>query len=406
MLGATRNPRLWKADEILEEMARELDMQHTFRATDVGAFVGESENNVPDPFFNGKGPERAGCRQCGGCMVGCRYNAKNTLPKNYLYLAEKNGAKVIAEAKVMDVRPLVSGDGARYTVTYQRSTQILGGHKSTVNARNVIFSAGVMGTLDLLLRLRGSHASLPDLSSRLGDRVRTNSEALLGSVSRDSEVNYSQGVAITSIFNVDPITRIEPARYPAGSSLMRLLAAPLVELNVGIPRRILNSLWWIVRHPVDFVNSQLLPNWARRATILLVMQHADNRMRFRLGRSLFTLFRKGLVASEEPGYEINAQVSGSHALTRDFAHRTNGVPLGSLGENLLNLPTTAHILGGSPMGKSAADGVVDENFQVFNYPGLSIVDGSIMPGNPGVNPSLTITALTEYAMSKVSPKHP
>jgi cholesterol oxidase len=401
MLGAARNPRLWKADEILEQMARERSMESTFRATDVGAFFGEPEITVPDPYFGGKGPQRAGCRQCGGCMVGCRYNAKNTLPKNYLYFAEKNGAEVVAEAQVTDVRPLTSGEGARYVVTYRRSTRLFGGQSYRVRARNVIFSAGVMGTLNLLLRLRDIQGSLPDLSPRLGDRVRTNSEALLGSVARSSDVNYSQGVAITSIFNADEITRVEPVRYPDGSSLMRMLAAPLVELNVGIPRRILNSFWWIIRHPLDFLRSLVLPGWARRVTILLVMQHTDNRMRFHIGRSLFTLFRKGLVAAEEPGYRISAQVSGSHALSREFARRTNGVPMGSLGENLLNLPTTAHILGGAPVGKSAAEGVVDENFQVFNYPGMYIIDGSIMPGNPGVNPSLTITALAEYALSKV-----
>jgi len=338
-------------------------------------------------------------------MVGCRYNAKNSLPKNYLYFAEKNGAVLIAEAQVTDVQPLDSGGPGRYAVTYRHSTQLFGGRNTRVVARQVIFSAGVMGTLDLLLHLRDTRKSLPDLSHRLGDRVRTNSEALLGSVARGSEVNYSQGVAITSIFNVDGITRVEPARYPAGSSLMRLLAAPLIELNVGIPHRILNSVGWILGHPVDFLRSQLLPDWARRATILLVMQHADNRMRFRIGRSLFTLFRRGLVAEEEPGYRISAQVGGSHNLTRDFSRRTDGIPMGSLGENLLNLPTTAHILGGVPMGRSAAEGVVDEDFQVFHYPGIYVIDGSIMPGNPGVNPSLTITALAEYAMSKIVQSH-
>ena len=404
MLGAARNPRLWKADEILEQIARERGMDSTFRATDVGAFFGEPEINVPDPYFGGKGPQRAGCRQCGGCMVGCRYNAKNTLPKNYLYFAEKNGAEVIAEAQVTDVRLLASGKGTGYEVIYQYSTRLFRNRSYIVKARNVIFSAGVMGTLNLLLRLRDSQCSLPNLSPRLGDRVRTNSEALLGSVARRSEVNYSEGVAISSIFNLDEITRVEPVRYPNGSSLMRLLAAPLIELNVGIPRRILNSFWWVLRHPIDFLRSQVFPRWARRVTILLVMQHADNRIRFRIGRSLFTLFRKGLVAGEEPGFKVTAQVPGSHALTREFAHRTDGVPMGSLGENLLNLPTTAHILGGAPMGKSASEDVVDENFQVFNYPGMYIIDGSIMPGNPGVNPSLTIAALAEYAMSKVLPK--
>jgi cholesterol oxidase len=245
---------------------------------------------------------------------------------------------------------------------------------------------------------------LPNLSPRLGERVRTNSEALLGSVARKPAVRYSDGVAISSIFNADEKTRIEPVRYPNGSSLMRLLTAPLIDLNNGIPVRILKSLIWILTHPLDFLQAQILPGWARKVTILLVMQHTDNRMRFRIGRSLFTFFRRGLVAEEEPGYKISAQVTGSHALTRDFARRTNGVPMGSLGENLLNLPTTAHILGGAPIGRSPHEGVVDADFQVYNYPGLFIVDGSIMPANPGVNPSLTITALAEYAMSKMPGK--
>lgn len=404
MLGAVRNPRLWKADETLEQIARERGMAATFRPTDVGAFFGEPEIDVPDPYFGGEGPRRSGCIQCGGCMVGCRFNAKNTLPKNYLFFAEKKGAEVIAEAQATDVQPLTSTQGARYEVSYVHSTSFSGGRSSHVCARNVIFSAGVMGTLGLLLRLRDIQRSLPDLSPRLGERVRTNSEALLGSVARSAGVDYSQGVAITSIFNLDEITRVEPARYPSGSSLMRLLAAPLIELNVGIPRRVLNSLGWILRHPVDFLRSQLLPDWARRATILLVMQHANNRMRFRMGRSLFTLFRRGLVAEEEPGFRINAQVAGSHTLTRDFARRTDGIPMGSLGENLLNLPTTAHILGGVPVGRTSREGVVDEDFQIINYPGLYVIDGSIMPGNPGVNPSLTIAALAEYAMSKVVQK--
>jgi cholesterol oxidase len=165
--------------------------------------------------------------------------------------------------------------------------------------------------------------------------------------------------------------------------------------------RIVNFLGWALTHPIDFAKASFLPGWAHNVTILLVMQHADNRMRFKIGRSLFTLFRTGMVAEEEPGYKINAQVEGSHEITREFAKRINGVPLGSIGENLLGLPTTAHILGGAPIGKSPEEGVVNENFAIHNYPGLHIIDGSIMPANPGVNPSLTITALAEYAMSKV-----
>ncbi len=402
MLGVARNPKLWKADQLLKQMADEIEMGHTFRATDVGAYFGEAGVTVADPYFGGEGPTRAGCTHCGGCMVGCRYNAKNTLPKNYLYFAEKNGAVVRSEAEVVDVRPLTVDDG-RYAVTYRSSTSLFK-RKQTVHAKNVIFSAGVMGTVKLLLNLRDLKKSLPKLSGRLGHMVRTNSEALLGSVARKSDINYSEGVSISSIYNQDEITRVEPVRYPDGSSLMRFLAGPLIDTDVSVPVRILKFLGWAVTHPIDFAKALILPGWAHNVTILLVMQHADNRMRFRIGRSGFTLFRRGMLADVEPGFEIHAQVKGSHELTRDFARRTNGVALGSLGENLLGLPTTAHILGGAPIGKDASEGVVNENFAVHNYEGLYIIDGSVMPANPGVNPSLTITALAEYAMSKIDKK--
>jgi len=415
MLGVARNPKLWKADELLRTMAEEGGMGATFRATDVGAYFGEAGVTVPDPYFGGEGPERAGCKHCGACMVGCRYNAKNTLPKNYLYFAEKNGAKVISEAEATDIRPrsvdsgrsMVNGPSseAGYEVTYQTSTRFLNGTRKQVRAGAVILSGGVMGTIKLLLSLRDEKKSLPNLSPRLGDMVRTNSEALLGAVARKSDINYSEGVSISSIYNLDRITRIEPVRYPDGSSLMRYLAAPLIDTDVSVPVRILRFLGWAITHPLDYAKALILPGWAHNVTILLVMQHADNRMRFRMGRSVFTLFRRGMVAEPEPGYEIHAQVKGSHELTRDFAKRTNGIALGSIGENLLNLPTTAHILGGAPLGRDASEGVVDGNFEVHNYPGMYIIDGSIMPANPGVNPSLTITALAEYAMSKVPAKN-
>ncbi|MFZ5878851.1 MAG: GMC oxidoreductase [Chloroflexota bacterium] len=405
MLGAARNPHLWAADHLLQTFSEERGMGHTFRATDVGAYFGEAGVEVPDPYFDGQGPSRAGCRHCGGCMVGCRYNAKNTLPKNYLYFAEKQGASVVSEAEVTDVRPLdrdQAADGARYEVTYRSSTALFK-NSTKIQARHVIFSAGVMGTMKLLLTLRES-GSLPGLSPRLGDMVRTNSEALLGSLARKSNVNYSEGVAISSIYNHDEITRVEPVRYPDGSSLMRFLTAPLIDTDVSVPMRLLKFLGWTLTHPLDFLKALVLPGWAHNVTILLVMQHADNRMRFRRGRSFYTLFRRGMVAEQEPGYVIHAQVKGSHELTREFAKRIDGVALGSIGENLLGLPTTAHILGGSPIGVDASEGVVDENFQVHNHPGLYIIDGSIMPANPGVNPSLTITALAEYAMSRVEKK--
>lgn len=405
MLGVTRNPRLWKADEVLQDIARQRGTESTFRATEVGVFFGVENETVPDPYFDGEGPARTGCNFCGGCMVGCRYNAKNTLPKNYLYFAEKQGAEIVAEVEVTDVRPLIFNQQyeARYEVIHRRSTSPIARH-SYVRARNVIFAAGVLGTLKLLLQCRDVHRSLPELSLHLGDRVRTNSEALLGSIARKSDINYSQGIAITSIFNADEVTRIEPVRYPDGSSLMRLISAPLISQGDSVPLRMVKSLWWIICHPIGYLKAMILPGWAHNVTILLIMQNVDNRLRVRIGRSLFTLFRRGLVAEPDREHKLSARVDVGHDITRTFAKKTNGVPAGSLGENLLNLPTTAHILGGCPISKDASAGVVDESFQAHNYPGLYVVDGSIMPGNPGVNPSLTITALAEYAMSKIPAK--
>ena len=407
MLGAATNPKLWTADEVLRGLAKGRGQAPTFRATEVGVFFGTEEQTVPDPFFGGTGPERTGCRHCGGCMVGCRYNAKNTLPKNYLYFAEKQGARVQPEVQVRSIRPLPAGqpDGARYEIAYQPSTRLLDRRTRRVRARQVIVAAGVMGTLNLLLNCRDRQGTLPGLSPHLGDRVRTNSEALLGSIARRDSIDYSQGIAISSIFNADPVTRIEPVRYPAGSDLMRLLAAPLLSHDDPIPLRLLKSLGWVLRHPIDTLRAQVLPGWARHTTILLVMQNSDNRLHLRLGRSLTTLFRKGLVAVADREHLVHARIDAGHDVTRDFAAHTDGIPMGSLGENLLNLPTTAHILGGCPMGADASQGVVDGSFQVHGYPGLYVIDGSVMPANPGVNPSLTITALAEYAMSQIPAKN-
>jgi cholesterol oxidase len=339
-------------------------------------------------------------------MVGCRYNAKNTLDKNYLYLAEKMGVEIQPETEVTDVRPLPSNqsDGARYEVIYKSSTRILGRKEKTIRTRNVVFSAGVIGTLNLLLKCRDANGSLPKISSNLGNLVRTNSEALLGAVSRDSEVDYSEGIAITSVLKADEVTRVEPVRYPNGSSLMRLLSSPLVSSGESIPLRIIKILGEIVRHPLDFLRSHVLPGWAQKTTILLIMQTTDSSMRLKLGRNLLTGFRRGLVTEQDLEHKVPARVDIGHKITREFAEKSGGIPLGSMGENLLNMPTTAHIMGGCPIGASPEEGVVDLNCEVFGHPGLFVVDGSIMPANPGINPSLTITALAEYAMSRMPAK--
>lgn len=406
MLGVTRNPRLWPADHPLKEIAQELGQGDTFRPTEVGAFFGPEGEEVPDPYFEGEGPPRTGCTHCGACMVGCRYNGKNTLVKNYLYFAEKWGAEIRPEAEVVDIRPLPPGqaDGARYEVIYNRPTAWLLKSKRHVRACNVVLSAGVLGTVKLLFRCRDVTHSLPTISQRLGEMVRTNSEALLGVVSRSKRVDYSKGIAITSIFHGDDTTCIEPVRYPDGSSLMRFLNAPLISKGERIPVRIVRVLGEYLRHPLDFLTSNVLPGWAHRTTILLVMQTVDNRMRLRPGRSLFTLFRRGLVSEPVAEQTIKARVDIGHKVTRALAAKTNGIPGGAATESLLNMPTTAHILGGCPFGRDASEGVIGLDCQVHNYPGLYVVDGSIMPANPGINPSLTITALAEYAMSGLPPK--
>ena len=407
MLGVTPNRRLWPADTLLRQLANERGRGHTFRMTEVGVLFDPRGETTTDPYFGGAGPDRAGCIECGACMIGCRHNAKNTLPKNYLYFAEKYGACVIPESEVTDIVPLrtpTSGDGARYEVQFRSSTGWVPSSPRRVSARNVILSAGAVGTLRLLLHLRDVRRSLPRLSASLGTMVRTNSEALLGSIARRSDVDYSKGLSITSIFDADEVTRVEPVRYPAGSSLMRFVGAPLISHGDAVFMRLMKSLWWGITHPLDVFKAFVLKGWAHNATIILVMQNVDNRMRVRTGRSLFTLFRRGMVAERDRLHEIRARVDVGHDLVREFAARTNGIAMGAVGENLLNMPTTAHFLGGVPMGKDASTGVIGQEFQVHGYPGLYVVDGSVLPANPGVNPSLTITALAEYAMSLIADK--
>ena len=408
MLGVAVNPRLGPADFVLQGIATEMGQAETFRPVPVGTFFGtpgEEGREVPDPYFGGEGPARSGCIHCGGCMVGCRHNAKNTLVKNYLWFAERRGAEIRADSEVRDIRPLAAdqADAARYEVQVRQA----GGwpaQVSRIRARNVIVSAGTLGTLRLLFRCRDVTRSLPALSIRLGEMVRTNSEALLGSVCRTADTDYSTGIAITSIFQADAVTTIEPVRYPAGSSAMRFLGGPMIDSG-GLFSRLLRSAADILSRPGDFLRTHVLPGWAQRTTIILVMQTEDNRIRLHLGRSLMTFFRRGLVSEPDQERTIPGGIEVGHQVTRAFASRTGGIPMGSINEGLFDIPMTAHILGGCGFGTDANEGVIDFNCQVHGYPGLHVVDGSIMPGNPGVNPSLTITALAEYAMSRVPSKN-
>lgn len=403
MLGTAVNPKLWPADHLLKDIATELGREHTFQRTPVGIFFGEPGKTVPDPYFGGEGPARAGCNHCGGCMVGCRHNAKNTLDKNYLYFAEKWGAEVQAEANVVDIRPLPAGqpDEARYELVYEKTTGWLRKPQRTVRARHVVVAAGVLGTVELLLRCREETKSLPKLSQQLGQRVRSNSEALMGVTARDGVVDYSQGVAITSHIWVDDVTSVEPVRYPRGSSLMRTIGVPLLNLEGNSWQRLGRFIWYGIRYPYDFLKAWVLPDWARDSTILLVMQTVENRMELRLGRSPWTFFRKKLVSERDRSLPIPAAINAGRHIVQRFAEKSNGIPQSNFNEVLMNKAATAHILGGCGIGADETRGVIDVNHEVFGYPGLYVIDGSAIPANLGVNPSLTITAMAERAMSKI-----
>jgi len=407
MLGVAQNPRLLEADAHLKEIAAELGQADTFRPTNVGVFFGPEGQDVPDPYFGGQGPPRRGCNFCGACMVGCRYNGKNSLMKNYLYFAEKYGAEIRPESEAVDIRPLETPqpDDARYEVVYRRSTGCLFRPAHRVRARNVVVSGGVLATLKLLFHCRDTARSLPHLSPHLGDMVRTNNESLTGISSRNRKVDYSKGVAITSVFQADEVTHIEPVRYPNGSSLMKMLTFPMAATDGGLPVALLKLLWYDLRHPLDFLRVYVLPGWAARTTILLVMQTEDKLMRLRQGRNIFTLFRRGLVAEQDADRVVPARLPVADDATRRLAAKTDGIPGANTGAALLNIPLTAHILGGCPLGQDAAEGVVGIDCQVHNYPGLYVVDASTVPANPGINPSLTIAAMAEYAMSLIPPKN-
>lgn len=403
MLGVTRNPITTEIDTKLKEIAHDMGRGHTFTSVDVGIYFGEPGKQgqmVPDPFFGGAGPERAGCNMCGGCMVGCRHGAKNTLDKNYLYFAEKNGAEVRPESSVYDIRPL---EGGGYEVFVERSTAWLFKERYSLRARSVVLSAGVLGTVNLLLKCKLVTRSLPNISDRLGHDVRTNSEALVGVTTRDPKLDFSQGIAITSSFFPDEHTHIEPVRYPKGSSFMKLLAAPMADEGTRVTRPLKLVLASIL-NPIDTLRLIFNRRWAENTIILLVMQTLDNKMRFKLGRNLFTFFRKKMTTHVDAEQKIPSYIAVGHVVARALASKVNGIPQSAVNEVMLQIPTTAHILGGCGIAADRDHGVIDVNHEVFGYKGLYVCDGSVIPANLGVNPSLTITAMTERCMSRIPPK--
>jgi cholesterol oxidase len=399
MLGVVENPHEDPADQLLRELGEELGVGETYKRTPVGVFFGEPGETVPDPFFGGEGPERTGCRLCGRCMVGCPHGAKNTLVKNYLYLAERRGARVLPERTVVDVRPLGDGSGADgYEVESVRSGAWLNKDRQVLRARGVVVAAGPLGTNKLLQRCR-LNGSLGRISARLGELVRTNSESILTvTVPEDYPEGLIKRVAISSSVYPDPNTHIETVTYGDEGNSMHRFYTLLVGDGTRVTRP-LKLLGQIVLHPKRFVQVMFPKHWSRRTIIVLVMQTLDNAIALRPHKGPLGSF--WLKTEQDPERPNPTFIPVANEAAEWFAKRTGGVAQSSVTEALFNIPTTAHILGGAVIAPDPGQGVVDGRQRVFGYENLLICDGSAIPANVGVNPSLTITALAEHAMSFV-----
>jgi cholesterol oxidase len=388
MLGVVENPSETAPDVEMKAIAEEMGVGHTYHPTPVGVYFGEPGKTVEDPYFGGAGPDRTGCIQCGNCMIGCRHNAKNRLDLNYLHLAEGLGAQIIAETTVTAVRPLTAGG---YVVDTRHTTKRR--RRQSFTAEQVVFAAGTLGTQKLLHRMR-DEGILSDLSPRLGELTRTNSEAILGARSRDKTVDYSKGVAITSSFHPDARTHVEPVRYGKGSNSMGALQSVLTDGGPGGPRW-KKALKEMARHPRDLPKLFWLKGWSEQTIIVLVMQSLDNSLT--LSRKKGRL-RDKLVSTQGHGEPNPTWIPAGNEVTRRLADRINGIAGGSVGE-LANIPMTAHIIGGAAIGLTTDDGVVDPWQRLHGYEGLHVTDGAAITANLGVNPSLTITAQAERAMA-------
>ncbi len=396
MLGAVPTPFLTPPDQLLKEIATERGAPERFESTHVAVYFDNPGKTVPDPFFGGKGPARTGCIRCGACMTGCKHGAKNTLDKNYLYLAEQQGLKISDESKVTRILPR---EGGGYTLEYAK-----GDATERVSARQVIVAAGALGTNKLLLRQKADPDALPRLSDALGTQVRTNSESLIFVTVKDRQQDLSKGIAIGSIYQIDDNSHLEVVRYGEGSGFFRTMQMPHVGGYSPGPIKLLRAFLLCMLHPIKMLRALFVGDWAKSTIILLYMKTAEGTLRFKLGRSLFTGFRHGMVTELEGGDAPTASIPEATELAEAFAEKTGGIPFSGFTETLFNIPTTAHILGGCTMGTNAERGVIDAEHRVFGYDGLYIIDGSTISANPGVNPSLTITALAERAMSLIPAK--
>lgn len=399
MLGVNRVPFESPGDALLKNLAGEFGTEDTFTRTPVGVFFGKSGESVPDPYFDGQGPARKGCTRCGACMVGCREGAKNTLVKNYLWFAEKKGARVFPEHQVVDIRPLGAADGSDgYEILTTRPGAWLFRRARRFTARGVVVAAGALGSNKLLAQCKHK-GSLPGISDRLGQLVRTNSESILSLTLPDDSIKPWNTVAISASIHVDADTHIELVTYGQRADSMRGLFTLLTGRGTRWSRP-LKLLGNIVSHPVLFLKTLWPFGWSRRSLVVLVMQSLDNAIAFQakprlLGKGIRLRTRQD-ADKPNPTY-----IHAANTATDWLARHTGGMAQSMILEALANIPSTAHILGGAVVGKDSGSGVVDSSHRVFGYRNLLVCDGAAVPANPGVNPSLTITAMAERAMSHV-----
>jgi cholesterol oxidase len=400
MLGVNKVPFDSDNQKLLREVGAEFGVEHTFTRTPVGIYFGEPAVTAPDPFFGGDGPARTGCTRCGACMVGCRTGAKNTLLKNYLWFAERKGASVIPERQVVDIRPLGSPDGADgYVIETERPGAWFRKRQRTFTARGVILAAGALGTNRLLASCKHT-GSLPALSDQVGKLVRTNSESILAvTLPKGSTLEPSRDVAISASIHPREDTHIEFVTYGPKGDLMSFLFTLIVGEGTRLTRP-LKLLGNIVLHPIRFLKCVWPKGWGRRTVVFLVMQSLDNAINFRAKRRWFG--RGVSLTTEQDAERPNPTfIDVGNKAAQWLAKKTGGVAQSMVLEAVANIPTTAHLLGGAVIGRDASTGVVDRNNRVFGYENLLVCDGAALPANPGVNPSLTITAIAERAMAAI-----
>jgi cholesterol oxidase len=400
MLGVVDYDEDTPADVLLKEYAGTIGVGDTYRKTRVGVFLGEPGVTVPDPYFDGEGPDRTGCLRCGACMVGCRHGAKNTLRKNYLWFAEKLGVSVLPERTVVDIVPVGGPDASGadgFEVTSVRSGSWVRRNRSTLRARGVVIAAGALGTNRLLARCKLS-GSLRRVSDRLGYLVRTNSESIMAvTAAKDDQRDFTRAIAITSSIYTDADTHIEVVTYGRGGDTQSLLFNMMVQARSrGVQP--LAFMLSALRHPLTVVKASAIRDWSRRTIILLVMQTLDNSIRLRVKRRL----PNGsvmLTTEQDPNNPNPVGIPVAYDAARWFAERLGGIAQSGTTEGMLAIPSTAHILGGAVIGADPASGVIDARHRVFGYENLLVCDGAAVPANIGVNPSLTITAMAERAMT-------